>query len=78
MTETGQWLALNSFSQDKNFANFFLAHCTEAQLQKDSISKSNIFLGTRIFDSGILSSIKVLQDEQLGERSIKEGFRFWN
>ena len=78
MAERSQWLALNSFFQDKNFANFFLAHCTEAQLQKDSISKSNIFLDTRIFDSGILSSIKVLQDGQLGERSKKEGFHFWN
>lgn len=78
MAERSQWLALNSFSQDKNFANFFLAHCTEAQLQKDSISKSNIFLCTRIFDSDILSSIKVLQDGQLGERSKKEGFRLWN
>ena len=78
MAERSQWLALNSFSQDKNFANFFLAHCTEAQLQKDSISKSNIFLCTSIFDSDILSSIKVLQDGQLGERSKKEGFRLWN
>ena len=72
MAQTSQLLPLNSFSQDKNFANFLPANCTKVQLQKDNTSKSNIFLDINIFQFDILSNIKVLQDGQLGEHSKKE------